>query len=206
MTIDWPAAHARLERLQRSLAGAEERPPEAVARILAERAAQLARPPQGAVPAQLAGSHLDLLVFSLAGERYAVETTQVLEVVVPRELTPLPLVPDFLLGVVYHQGRIVPVFDLRRLLDLAGHAWNAGEPVVVAAAEGIVFALRADAIAGTRRIGPRELGPLPAGAAPDRGAWFRGLSADMIRVIDLAALAGDPRIAINDDGARARGG
>ncbi len=126
--------------------------------------------------------------------------------VAPGELTPLPLVPDFLLGVVYHQGRIVPVFDLRRLMDLAGHAWQAGEPVVVVETAGIVFALRADAVIGTRRIGAEELGPLPSGAAPHRGAWFRGLSADMILVVDLAALAGDPRIAIDDDGARARGG
>jgi chemotaxis signal transduction protein len=90
-------------------------------------------------------------------------------------------------------------------MDRAGQAWKAGEPVVVVEAEGRVFALHADAVPGTRRIGAEELGPLPAGAAPHRGSWFRGLSADMVLVVDLAALAGDPRIAINDDGARARG-
>ena len=203
--IDWPQAYARLDRWQRALAGAEERSPEAAARILAARAAELAVPAHAAAPASPAGS-LDLVVLSLAGERYALEATQVVEVIAPRDLTPLPLVPDFLLGVVVHQGCIVPVFDLRRLMDLPGDARRAGEPVVVVEAEGIVFALRADAVPGTRRIGAEELGPLPAGAAPNRGAWFRGLSADRILVVDLAALAGDPRIAINDDGARARGG
>jgi purine-binding chemotaxis protein CheW len=205
VTIDWPEAHARLDRWQRALAGVGERSPEEVARILADRAAALALPPPEAAPASPAGS-LDLLVLALAEERYAVEAAQVVEVVVPRELTPLPLVPDFLLGAVYHQGRMVPVFDLRRLMGLAGQAWTAGTPVVVVETEGIVFGLRADAVTGTRRLGAQELGPLPAGAAPDRGAWFRGLSADMILVVDLPALAGDPRLAINDDGARARGG
>jgi purine-binding chemotaxis protein CheW len=204
VTIDWPEAHARLDRWRRDLAGAGERSPETAARILAERAAKLALPPHDAA-ASPAGS-LDLLVLSLAGERYAVETAHVVEVTIPRELTPLPLVPDHLPGVVYHQGRIVPVFDLRRLLHLAGQGWKAGDPVVVVAAEETVFALLADAVLGTRRLGAEELGPLPAGAAPQRGAWFRGLSADMVLVVDLPALAADPRIAIDDDGARARGG
>ncbi len=192
MTIDWPEAYARLDRWQQALAGTGERSPEAAAQLLAARAAALAL--------------LELLVFSLAGERFAVEAARVVEVVAPRELTPLPLAPDFLPGIVYHQGLIVPVFDLRRLMGLAGETWKAGEPVVVVEAEGMVFALRADAVAGTGRIGAQELGPLPAAAAPDRAAWFRGLSADMVLVLDLAALAGDPRIAIDDDGARARGG
>ena len=121
MTIDWREAGARLDRWQRALAGAAERPPEEVARILAARAAALALPPHEAAPASPAGS-VDLLVLSLAEERYAVEAAHVVEVVVPRELTSLPLVPDFLLGAVYHQGRMVPVLDLRRLMGLAGQA------------------------------------------------------------------------------------
>jgi purine-binding chemotaxis protein CheW len=205
VTIDWPAAYARLERVRRALAGAEERSAETVARLLEQRAAALALAPTEAA-ALPPGESLDLLAFSQAGERYAIETAWIVEVVVPRELVPLPRVPDFLLGVVHHRGRVVPVLDLRRLLGLAAPPRGAAAPVLVVETEGRVFALRADAVTGTMRSAAGELTPMPAAAAPDRGAWFRGLADGTIVVVDLPMLARDPRIVIDDETARTRAG
>src|ERR1700712_5225839 len=84
-------------------------------RILRERARLLARVPESE---PVAGAVLELLEFSLAQERYAVENRFVREVCPLKELTPLPCTPPFLLGVVNVRGRILPVLDLKKFFDL----------------------------------------------------------------------------------------
>src|SRR4051794_13858537 len=83
--------------------------------ILQARARALARRPEEA-PA--AGEMLEILEFTLASERYAVENRYVLEVAPLKELTPLPCTPPFVRGIVNVRGRILPVFDLKMFFDL----------------------------------------------------------------------------------------
>jgi purine-binding chemotaxis protein CheW len=61
---------------------------------------------------------LDLLEFRLAQERYAVEIRYVREVCGLGDLTPLPCTPPFVLRIVNLRGRVLPVPDLGRILDL----------------------------------------------------------------------------------------
>src|SRR3990172_12567895 len=118
------------------------RSPEEVKRILRERAEALAKPVE---EARTPTEPLELLVFSLAGERYGIETAQVLEVVPLRGLTPVPCTPPFVLGVVNHRGRIRPVLDLRRLFELATPGVPEGGRVVAVEAGGMTFGIFADA-------------------------------------------------------------
>src|SRR3989337_1603445 len=102
---------------------------EEVQRSLMRRAESLAGPLQ---ERQTLVEPLELLVFSLAGERYAVDTAHVQDVVPLREITSLPCTPSFVLGVVNHRGRILPVLDFRRLFDLAGEGIPEGARLVAA--------------------------------------------------------------------------
>jgi len=172
------------------------RPPEEVKRILRERAEALAKPMEEArTPAE----PLELLVFSLAGERYGIETAHVLEVVPLRGLTSVPCTPPFLLGVVNHRGRILPVLDLRRLFELAGQGIAKGGRVVAVAVGGMAFGIFADAVAGSVRLGADEVAPPPVSLARDRQAFIRGITGGMVAVLDLEALASDPRITVNEE-------
>jgi purine-binding chemotaxis protein CheW len=193
--IDWQQAYARLDRTRRALEGAAERAPEEVRRILAARAQTLARPREEVrVPTEV----LELLVFSLGGERYAIEMAYVLEAIPLRGLTPVPCAPPFVLGVVNHRGQILPVLDLRRLLEPAG-VEVAQEGLVVAVQAGrMMFGIFADAIGGTMRVPTLEMAPPPAAVTVDRQVFLRGVTADMVAVLDLGALVRDRRIAVNE--------
>ncbi|MBI2553890.1 MAG: purine-binding chemotaxis protein CheW [Candidatus Rokubacteria bacterium] len=172
------------------------RPPEEVKRILRERAEALARPVEDArTPAE----PLELLVFSLAGERYGIETVHVFEGVPLRGLTPVPGTPPFVLGVVNHRGRILPVLDLRRLFELAGQGVPEGGRVVAVEAGGMTFGIFADALAGTIRLGADEVAPPPVTLAGHRQAFIRGVTGEMVAVLDLEGLARDPRITVNEE-------
>jgi len=194
--IDWQQAYAVLERARRALESGGEPPVEEVQRILRERARALARPlAEAPTPTDV----VELLVFALGGERYAIETAHVLEVVSFGELTPVPGAPAHVLGVVNHRGRILPVMDLRRLLELAGQGVTEGGRVVAVEAEGMTFGILADAVAGTVRLGSHEVAPPPASLTGDRLAFIRGVTGEMVAVLDLEALARDPRITVNDE-------
>jgi len=194
--IDWQEAYARLERARRALETGWERSPEETQRILGARARALAKPRE---EAPTASEVLDLLIFSLAGERYGIETAHVLEAVPLRELTPVPCTPPLVLGVLNHRGRILPVLDLRRLFELAGRGVPEGSKLVAVEAARMTFGIFVDAVAGTMRVGSHEVAPPPGALAGERQAPIRGVTREMIAVLDLAALARDPRIAVNEE-------
>ncbi len=192
----WQEVYTRLERARQALEAGEDRPPDEVRRILRERAQVLARPPKRS-PAPT--ETLELLIFALAGEQYGIETAHVIEVVPLREVTSVPGTPSFLLGVINYRGRILPVLDFRRLLELAGQGVTEGNRAVVVEVRGMAFGVLADALAGTVRVGVEEVGPPPVALAGDRQTFLRGVTGDLISVVDLVALTRDPRLLVNEE-------
>jgi purine-binding chemotaxis protein CheW len=194
--LDWREAHARLERTRAALEAGEEIPPEEARRILAERARAFAKPTEEAPPPT---EVLDLLVFSLAGERYGIDVARVLEVSPLRGIVPVPGTPPFVLGIVNRQGRIFPVLDLRRVFELAGHGVTEESRVLAVEAGGLAFGVLAEAVAGVVRVGAREIEPRPTALASGHHAFVLAVTRDMVGVVDLEALARDPRITVNEE-------
>ena len=169
---------------------------EDVQRILKKRAEALARPLEAR---PTFAESVELVVFSLAGERYAVDTAHVQDVVPLPEITPLPCTPSFVLGVVNHRGRILPVLDFRRLFDLSGEGIPEGARLVAAEVGGMRFALFADTVAGIVRVDMRELTPPPVTFTDDRKAWLLGVTGEMVAVLDLEAMVRESRIVVNEE-------
>jgi purine-binding chemotaxis protein CheW len=175
--LDWASARARLERAQAALTA--ERTPAQEQQLLEARARVLARP---AASAEGDGEVLDVVVFVLGGGRFAVEARHVLAATPLGVPTPLPGVRDIVIGVVNHRGRVVPVLDLRRRLtpgDTPGELTHA----VAVSVDGMTFAIAAEAVEETTRT------PCAVGGVTD----------DLLTVLDLEALAADPRLRIDDD-------
>ena len=194
-SINWQEAYARLERTRRAL-DTDGLPPEEVRRILRERAEVLARPKE---KAQLPSEVLELLVFSLGEERYGVEPTCVLDVVPLGRLTPIPSAPRFILGVINHGGKLLPVLDLGRFLDPAGQGGTDGKWVVAVETGGMMFGIVCAAVAGIIRIGAEEIAPPPATLPAGSRAFIPGVTRDLVAILDLEALTQDPRIVVNEE-------
>jgi purine-binding chemotaxis protein CheW len=170
--------------------------PEDVRRVLEERARALARPSvaEGAPDAD----HLELLVFSLGGERYGVDASRVAAVLPPVSPTPLPGARAALAGVVNHRGEVLAVLDLRGLLGMAGAEALSGIRIVVVDVGGMVLGLRADEVIGLARVEAAAPGPQlarPEGGLPE---WIRGVTGGMVSVVDLEALARDRRVRVEE--------
>ena len=193
--FDWQGAYARLDRARRALEVAGDLPREEVRRILAARAQALARPRE---EAQAPADFLDLLVFSLGGERYAIETAYVQEVVPLRALTPVPCTPTFVLGVVNHRGQILPVLDLRRLVGVAGGEAPKDGRVVAVEAGGMAFGIFADAEEGTTSVRTQEILPSPVAVSAEHQVMLRGVTSEMIAVLDLERIASEKKIIVQE--------
>jgi purine-binding chemotaxis protein CheW len=63
-------------------------------------------------------THTKFIIFSLGGNKYAVPIHQVLEVGEPQRITPVPNVPDWVLGVTNLRGDIISVVDCGAFLNI----------------------------------------------------------------------------------------
>jgi purine-binding chemotaxis protein CheW len=173
--FDWAGAYRRLEAARTAL-DADPTPEEAEA-ILAERARQLARPPR----AEETDETRDVVRFQLCGEPFAVDAQCVLEALPFGAPTPVPGTPKHLLGVINHRGRVLPVFDLRGQLVPHGETHQPLTDAVAVSAGGMTFVLAAEAVQETSR---------------ERA---QALKDALVTVLDLEALAADPRLRIDDE-------
>jgi purine-binding chemotaxis protein CheW len=72
------------------------------------------------------------VVFSLDGARYALPLAAVERIVRAVEITALPAAPPIVLGAIDVQGRVLPVFNIRRRFGLPEHDLNPTDQFVIA--------------------------------------------------------------------------
>lgn len=162
-------------------------------RVLRERAVALARP-QASSDAET----VDVVVFELSGERYALETAFVREVQALEDLTPLPGVPPFVAGIINLRGEILSVVDLSVFFDLPARGLPERDTLLVLEHGPVRFGVLADALTGIRRVERHGIGAsqeLPGGV---NRQYVRGAMADGLAVLDAVALLGDGGIIVDD--------
>jgi purine-binding chemotaxis protein CheW len=164
-----------------------------IERVLEERAHVLARVPA----AETAANELELVVLALGAERYGIDILQVQSIQPLAGLARVPGLPAFWAGLVNLRGRLYPVLNLRRYLALAGQPAEGGKVVVVTGG-GLNVALWADDVLEIRRVPLDQIGaPLAdAATAAQRGPGVRGVTPDLLVVLDLDVLLGDARLVI----------
>jgi purine-binding chemotaxis protein CheW len=110
--IDWPAAYAALRESQRLVEQAQVRAGERL-RIQRERARLLAQKPAATVSARI-----EIVIFRVGPERFALPLSDVAEVVAHPAIAPVPGAPPEIAGVLQVRGEIRPVFALARLFGI----------------------------------------------------------------------------------------
>ena len=126
------------------------------------------------------------------------ETRYVQEVQPLKDLTPLPCVPAFVLGIVNIRGRIVPVFDLKKLLDLPTDGLIDLHQIILVSDEEFEVGLLADFIMGVRSIPDGSLQPSLPTLTGLHSDFLKGVTAERLVVLDLTRILADPKIIVHD--------
>lgn len=80
--------------------------------------------------------------FFLSGEEIAIDVAHVQEVVnFPAAVTPMPLAPDFVLGVFDLRSAVIPVLDMKRLLRSQDETRPPGAKVAILEIQGVLLGL-----------------------------------------------------------------
>jgi purine-binding chemotaxis protein CheW len=117
------------------------------------------------------------LIFTVAGERYALPLQELAEVLPFQGCTPVPGSSPSILGVMNLRGEIRPLIDLACVLS-AGTALDSGAVLVLRRP----LALKVDRIEDLREIRREELNP----AAP--GTFIQGMASGTLALLDIETI------------------
>lgn len=108
------------------------------------------------------GDDEQLVVFRLHRQEFGVPIASVQEIVrVPELLTQVPKAPPSVEGVINLRGAVLPVFDLRRRLNLEPVLRHEGQRIVVFMIGGVRSGFIVDAVAEVLRVASQAIGPAP---------------------------------------------
>jgi chemotaxis signal transduction protein len=122
-------------------------------------------------PLRSAKSGERLVVFSLAGARYAAPVANVVEVGQPLPTTAVPNVPSWVLGVANLRGEVLSVVDLAAYLGLPATTSPGRMMIVRTGAEAVTSGLVVDSVTGMLAVPRADLGS-PAAPIDERIAPY----------------------------------
>ncbi len=140
-----------------------------------------------------AGGQFDreLITFTVAGEKYAVDIGQAREIIKLRPITEVPRVPAFVKGVVAVRGRVIPAIDLRLRLGMPEAAPTRRSRILVCDVDDESHGLIVDSVASVVRLSDEAIEPPPpkaGGAEADFLAGIGRIGEELIIVLDLRAV------------------
>lgn len=143
--------------------------------------------PEGAARAE--GRLVQLIVFRLGEEDFAIPIEEVREIIRSAPVTPVPGAPASVAGIINVRGEIAAVVDLRVRFGLPSRQESVPKHVVITAQGKSLFALLVDEVAEVLRISKDEIKPPPEIAAKVEPRGVTGVVARGGRLIVLLDLA-----------------
>lgn len=133
------------------------------------------------------------LTFSLAGEEYGVDILVVREIRGWSKVTPLPQMPNYLLGVLNLRGAVVPIIDLRCRFGIPRTDSCESSVTIVIDVAGHFTGIVVDAVSDVRDIACSEIKPMPEINGSVDTRYLKGLCTfedRMLQLLDVDKLLG----------------
>ncbi|MBA4396268.1 MAG: chemotaxis protein CheW [Syntrophus sp. (in: bacteria)] len=102
-------------------------------------------------------NHDQLAVFTLDGNKYALRISVVERMLRSVEMTSLPDLPDIVSGIINLQGKVIPVFNVRRRFRLPEREMDVSDHLIIARAQNRTVALLVDEVLGIHACMPAEI-------------------------------------------------
>ncbi len=152
------------------------------------------------------------LAFLLGGERFAINIRSVKEVIQYGDLTEVPLMPDFIRGVINLRGAVVPVIDLSVRFGRALTETTRRTCVVILevphGGEAVELGVVVDNVSEVLEIGASDIEPAPSFGSSIRSDFLAGVGRvgnAFVIVLDVNhVLSIEEMVALGAGGAEAR--
>ncbi len=131
---------------------------------------------------------VQLVIFQLGREEFAVEVIQVREIIRMQDITRMPKAPSFVEGIINLRGQIIAVLDLAQRLNLEAAERGSETRIIVVEAGDVKVGMIVDSVSEVMRIGEEEVEPSPALAADVEAVYLKGVVKQENRLIILLDL------------------
>ena len=135
------------------------------------------------------------MVFRVGTEEFAVDIMLTKEVVLMREITPVPETEDYVEGVMNLRGNLVPVLDFRKRLRACPTAAHMDHRIIIANLDGRTAGLIVDGASDVIRVSEDMIEPVPHLISELGAGYVEGVvnvKGRFITLIDLRkALSGE---------------
>lgn len=164
--------------------------------ILRIRAEELARE---IATSELDTERIEVVEFSLAHENYAIELNYIREVYPLKELTPVPLTPPFVLGIINFRGQILSIIDLKQFFDLPDKGLTDSNRIIILHNEEMEFGILADEILGVRFIPTSRIQNNLPTLTGIREEYLKGITKDRVVVLNGEKILTDKKIIVHEE-------
>lgn len=110
------------------------------------------------------GTHIPterFLTFTSDGLSIGVSTNYVIEIITDHSITMLPLVPDYVKGVINLRGQIIPIIDIRLRMGKSSIAYTDTTCIIVLNIDSTQIGIIVDAVQQVMDINKRQISPVP---------------------------------------------
>lgn len=145
------------------------------------------------------GEMMQVVVFSLADEKYGIATDFVREVQPLRDLTPVPCTPNFVIGVINIRGSLYSVIDIRSFFGVAAKDLSDTTKVILVNSAGLEIGILADDVKGATSIPVNEIKPPLAMQGVAKDEFIQGVTKEMLIILNLDTLLRDERIIVREE-------
>ncbi len=133
------------------------------------------------------------IMFTVAGQKFAVDIMQTREIINMTELTDMPSSPDFIKGVVNLRGEIVPIVDLERRLDVSSLERSAekNQRIIIVSIDENLVGMQVSRVEGIIRLDADDVGEAPEITRGIHENYIDGvgkLEEELVVILDLAGV------------------
>ncbi len=165
--------------------------------ILRQRAKEMAKRP--AKDSDIAEESIELVEFTLAGERYALEAKHIREVYPLRGLTPVPCTPSFIVGIINVRGQLMAVTDLREFFELPTGELTPESMAIILESSTMDLAILAGSVVGDMRIPVSRIHPNLPTLKGVQARFMKGVTKDGLAVLDAEDLLSDNSLVVREE-------
>ena len=165
-------------------------------KILIQRAKLIEKPIDKTINV---GEQIQVLEFILSNERYLINDTFISQVILLKELTPLPCTPEFILGIINVSGRILAVINIKKFLNLPETVITNLSRVILLKYQDIELGILVDKIIGSTHIYPDKL---QTGITTLKGIqhdYLEGITEDRLMLLNIKKFLTSEIITVNDE-------
>ncbi len=103
-----------------------------------------------------------LITFTIQDELYGVDILKIQELIGFSEVTPVPNLPGYILGVINLRGNVIPVIDLRKKFNMRHKDYDKFNVIIVLKVENRFIGLVVDSVHDVVSLSDEKVGDTPS--------------------------------------------